>query len=212
MTNPQPPVLGFGGYMESGKDTAADYLLGEHPLEKVNMSAPIHQFVYNQNPIIGFKRRPGWGILGWLLPRVPLRYAEYVDKVGFTTAKKKHKEVRPLLQRTGYDAARQVISDDVWIKLAKERILELRGAGIGAILSGVRFPNEQDAITELGGLLVWVDRPGHVPEGSTDHATEGGLNPDTFDTIIVNDGTLDQLYAKAEQVYNAALTTKRGTK
>jgi hypothetical protein len=217
-TSTQPPVLGFGGLMESGKDTAADHLIEQHQLEKVNMSAPIHQFVYNQNPIIDafivHLRRPGF--LGRLLPKVPeirfIRYAELVDAVGFTDAKK-HDEARAILQRTGYDAARKVIADDVWVRLAERRILELREQGIGAILSGVRFPNEQDLIRGLGGTLVWVERPGHTPAGSTSHATEAGLDPDTFDTVITNSSTLEDLYAKAESVYGVAtLPKKRGRK
>ena len=222
-TPPLPPLFGFGGYLESGKDTIADYLVEHRGFVKVNMSNPIHAFVSAVNPIIDtyirYDPRPGLigrifdeflgGFLGrFLYPNDPtivfIRYNDLVEAVGFTEAKK-HPEVRALLQRTGVEGGRQVIGDTVWVDIAARTIAEIRSQGHGAIISGVRFGNEQDLVRSNGGRLIWVDRPGHVPANiNLTHATEGGLDPKSFDETVVNDSTLDALHMKAEQLFQSA--------
>lgn len=204
------PFIGFGGYLRSGKDTIADHLVDRHGFVKLNMSAPIREFLLAVNPIISAKRpglrRTVTGLFAALRGKPfeyeYIRYREYEDLVGDYTEAKKHPEVRALLQRIGYDAGRLIIGDDVWTNIISRSIVAYREAGTGVIISGVRFPNEQTLVHEHGGRLIWVDRPSlPAPTPSAGgHATEQSLTADTFDDVLVNDGSLTDLYRAGEQL------------
>lgn len=198
------PFIGFGGYLRSGKDTIADHLVARHGFVKVNMSAPIRDFLLAVNPIISAKPLTKLQALAHLFgrPVTPtyIRYDEYERAVGGYTEAKKHPEVRGLLQRIGYDGGRLIIGDDVWTTIIGRTIVAHREVGTGVIISGIRFPNEQTLVHDHGGRLIWVDRPS-LPAPAADtagHATEQTLTADTFDDILVNDGSLTDLYRAGE--------------
>ena len=87
------------------------------------------------------------------------------------------------------------------------------------VISDVRFPNEILSIKNAGGKIVWVQR-GELPEwyNSAIQANQGsniGLNEmkyrkihssewawvgTDFDSILTNDGTLEDLYNQIESV------------
>ena len=64
------------------------------------------------------------------------------------------------------------------------------------IVTGIRFINEVDAISELGGELWWVDRGGN-PLGET-HASESSVTFEDFDVLIGNTGTIEELYQEVD--------------
>ncbi len=75
------------------------------------------------------------------------------------------------------------------------------GMSKGVAIPDVRFRNEVDGIRAAGGKVVRLRRPGAGLQGSAGmHASEveqGGIPDSAFDYIIENDGTLDELRAKA---------------
>ncbi|WIB65406.1 hypothetical protein [Curtobacterium sp. MCBD17_040] len=210
---PLPPFIGFGGYLRSGKDTIADHLVDAHGFVKLNMSAPIRDFLLAVNPIIYAKpltkRQALAALFGRPVDYTYLRYREYEQLAGGYTEAKKHPEARALLQRIGYDGGRLVIGDDVWTNLIARTVAEYRQAGVGVIISGIRFPNEQTLVREHGGRLVWVDRPSLPKPTNTTagHATEQTLTADTFDDVLVNDGSLTDLYRAGERLLGLEETT-----
>ena len=208
---PAPLLLGFGGLSESGKDTAADYLVKTRGFAKVNMSEPIDAALYALNPIIRARLEPqrtAGRMWGWILGRRPRiiteRYQEIRDAVGYTAAKR-IPEVRTLLQRIGVKVGRNIMGDDVWVNIAARSIQKLRDDGIPICVSGIRFTDEQSLITRLGGTLVWVDRPGWVPEGSSGTSkdiTEVSLDSSCFHLILGNTGAVADLEASADRLIN----------
>lgn len=64
------------------------------------------------------------------------------------------------------------------------------------VVSDMRFPNEAFRIRQLGGKVVKIIRPS-VPHTS-DAADDPLLDYTEWDEIIVNDGSLKDLYTKAE--------------
>ncbi|WIE81109.1 hypothetical protein [Curtobacterium sp. MCSS17_016] len=198
------PFIGFGGYLRSGKDTIADHLVDRHGFVKVNMSAPIRDFLIAVNPIVYAKpvrkRQALAVLLGRTVTHSYVRYREYEQMAGGYTEAKKHPEVRALLQRIGYDGGRLIIGDDVWTNIVSRAVVAYREAGTGVIISGIRFPNEQALVHAHGGRLIWVDRPS-LPAPTADaagHATEQTLTADTFDDVLVNDGSITDLYRAGE--------------
>lgn len=205
--SPTPQLLGFGGLLESGKDAVSDHLVVHNGFTKVNMSNPIDLCALAINAIVfaeakqyGFLVRV-WRALWNTEPEIIYtRYRELHDRLGFTEAKK-IPEVRALLQRIGKDMGRDIIDVNIWVKLARRTISELLEDGHPVCISGIRFVEEQIMVKELGGQLIWVDRPGHKSAAvatTAAHATEVQFADFDQDLVLVNDGTLAELHAKAE--------------
>jgi hypothetical protein len=187
-------LIGFGGKLRSGKDTAADYLVEEYGWVKLNMSAPLHDAMLALNPLIPMEFRYSTG--HW-------RYRDLVEKVGYTEAKE-NPEVRRLLQALGTEVGRKMFGENVWVDIAAQNIDALRDQGHNVVITGIRFPNEVDLIHQdrghgAPGELVWVERPTlEQPEGQLGtHASEA-LGPEFFDTTLLNDSSLGDLYTKVE--------------
>jgi len=188
-------LIGFGGKLASGKDTAADYLVEEYGWIKLNMSAPLHEAMLALNPLVPVEFKYGTG--HW-------RYSDLVDKVGYTDAKK-NPEVRRLLQALGTEVGRNMFSENVWIDIAAGNIDSFRDQGYNVAITGIRFPNEVDMIHQdrghgAPGELVWVDRPGleSAEQALASHSSES-MDAAWFDRTLVNDGSLDDLYTKVDK-------------
>jgi hypothetical protein len=191
-------LIGFGGRLTSGKDTAADHLVDKHGWVKLNMSAPLHDAMLALNPLVPMEFRYSTG--HW-------RYRDLVEKVGYTEAKE-NPEVRRLLQALGTEVGRKMFGENVWVDIAAQNIDALRDQGLNVAITGIRFPNEVDLIhADRGhgapGELVWVERPGQeTPTGELSTHSSESLGPDFFDTVLANDGTLEDLYAKVDRDYS----------
>lgn len=96
---------------------------------------------------------------------------------------------RFLLQTLGTQWGRQIVADDLWLRVW---ILQAQRHEF-VIADDVRFPNEAKAVTELGGEMWCITRPGCVD--TSGHESERGLGDIAFDRVIVNDGSPEQLRA-----------------
>lgn len=208
------PLFGFGGLLESGKDTIADHLVEKFGFVKVNMSDPIDKALRILNPIVTVELASrSWldRLLDGVCNRDPQliikRYEDVRAELGFTKAKT-IPEFRALMQRFGVEVGRKLIDNNIWVNFAERTIQEHRDAGRGVCVSGIRFGDEQHLIARLGGTLVWVYRPGHLPAktATSNHSSEVSLSADDFDTTVVNDGSVADLERRAErQLLGAAV-------
>jgi hypothetical protein len=108
---------------------------------------------------------------------------------------------RDLLQKIGMWGRNR--DPNVWVNTVRDRILEYPG---NLFISDLRFPNEFDMLRENGFVLVKIvrsdrDESGHISETNLDEK-----NDSEWDHIIQNDGTLQNLYEKLEE-----LTKSMGT-
>jgi hypothetical protein len=92
---------------------------------------------------------------------------------------------RHILQYMGTDVARKVVSDDVWLKIFQNRVLQSEGH---VVCADVRFINEVKLIRSLEGHALYVIRP-QVTGAVRSHSSEE-LTEDDFDVIIDNSGDL----------------------
>lgn len=194
-----PTLIGLGGHLRSGKDAVADHLVAEHGFVKIGMSDALHEAMLAIDPIVvvgEFVQYPeGAPGYGWNTPRAQMRYSELVEAVGYVEAKKRP-EVRRLLQKLGTEVGRNMIGEQVWTNIIARKIDDHRGAGHPVVVTGIRFPNEVQMIRELGGRPVWIDRPSLATSGAiAAHASENSVSEEDFDGLIVNDRTLEDLYA-----------------
>ncbi|MFB2563638.1 hypothetical protein [Rhizobium sp. IMFF44] len=101
---------------------------------------------------------------------------------------------RQIMQTLGTDWGREAIDQDLWTKVASVKIEKLRASGLNVVVDDLRFPNEYDLISSLGGTLVKVVRPDPTREAGG--AYEGKLKDHTFHHTLHNTGTLRELELK----------------
>lgn len=162
-TQDRPLLIGLGGKLAAGKDTLADYLVTAYGFEKLGMSDPLATALYTLNPIIDLEHEGmhDWAEeADWSLEEGRwARYRDIHDIAGYTLAKR-IPEVRRLLQVLGTEVGRDQLGEDTWTNVARRRIEDIRAVGTPVILTGIRYANERELIDSLGGILVWIERPG----------------------------------------------------
>lgn len=207
-------IVGVGGLLTSGKDAFADYLVTSWGYTKTFMSNPLHQWLLTQNPWIKLDK-PVPCMEGWTLePGEFHPYNYIVHQVGYTEAKEQT-EIRRALQRIGTECGRKLISENVWADAMEREITQLLERGINHIVvTGIRYENELQMIQRLGGETVWIERPSarasheekiRSAAASADtatHSSEVSLDVKRFDSVIENDGSLEQLFERADRWVN----------
>ena len=213
-------LIGLGGKLRAGKDAVGDYLEEKHDFVKLGMSDALNEALLKLNPWI--PKEPLGPVVGTTVTSYE-RYQTLHDAVGYVEAKK-NPEVRRLLQVLGTEVGRDMIDPDVWVNIAEKKIREHWANGKSVVITAMRFPNEIEMLQRMGGFSVWVERPeaerlsngleneigrgtpDKVSEGRTgsqeaiqSHASENSVSANEFEYVLVNDGTLDQLYRKVEK-------------
>lgn len=224
-------LIGLGGLKESGKDAVADWLVENKNFVKFGMSDDLNAAMLILNPwikpsfpvYVGARRLKTWE---------PIRYRELHDAVGYVEAKR-HDEVRIFLQDLGTGVGRNMLGEDIWVDAVRRKILEELDAGKNVVLTALRFPNELAMFDDIPGITAWVERSAEsrskglkeplstwstteASEAATEahratesHVSENSVNASQFDIVINNDGTLEELYAKAEDLASQALSAPR---
>lgn len=186
------PVIGLVGFAGAGKDSVADVLCGRHAFARVAFADPLREMASALNPYIATGGLPGRGDDGLV------RYADALRHFGYTDAKVRYAEVRAFLQRLGTDAGRAVLGDDIWVRTAVANARALLTDHEGVAFTDVRFQNEADAVREMGGVVVRVERPG--VGAVNDHVSERFAAEGEVDATVLNDGTLGDLARKADDL------------
>ena len=106
---------------------------------------------------------------------------------------------RKVLQTLGTEWGRTCIHPEVWVRAALHKIGQFFDNDESVVIDDVRFANEYAAIKQLGGEMWMVHRPDAVVPGSASHTSEGSLDGHLFDRYIVNNSTVTQLLARAEE-------------
>lgn len=164
-------VIGLTGYAQSGKDTLASILVERYGYRRVAFADAIREFIYEVNPMVACS---------------PTGYLkDLVNLVGWDNAKQEP-QVRRLLQDLGV-AARKLIDEDIWVKVALRSV----SPGDRVVITDVRFENEAKHISELGGQLWRVKRSG--VEAVNAHISETQMDGYKVDQIFLNNGSIDDL-------------------
>lgn len=164
-------VIGLTGYAQSGKDTLASILVERYGYRRVAFADAIREFIYEVNPMVACS---------------PTGYLkDLVNLVGWDNAKQEP-QVRRLLQDLGV-AARKLIDEDIWVKVALRNV----SPGDRVVITDVRFENEAKHISKLGGQLWRVKRPGVKAVNA--HVSETQMDGYKVDQIFLNNGSIDDL-------------------
>ncbi len=106
---------------------------------------------------------------------------------------------RYLMQTLGTGWGRKQVKGSIWVDVTKAKIEALLRNGQAVAVDDMRFPNEFQAIKDLGGACIKVIRPG--TKDATGHTSEGLLDGFQFDATVTNEGTLDELKGAAQAIH-----------
>jgi hypothetical protein len=156
-------IIGLAGYAQSGKDTVAAHLEGNHNFERIAFADPIKALTLKINPAL----------------------AQVVYDHGWDAAKA-IPENRRFLQDLGL-GAREIIHEDIWVNKALSMMVDEGNY----VITDVRFKNEAEVL-KLAGAQIWrVERTG--VEAVNNHISEHDLDTWEFDAYIHNNSTLEDL-------------------
>lgn len=164
-------LIGVHGRIGSGKDTLTSYVLrrvqgwAQYAFAQPIKDAARVMFNFSETQLYG----------------TPAQKAEVDEFWGFSP--------RTVFQKLGTDFGRNMLRDDVWLKRAEAEVAKNRAAGVGTIISDVRFENEAELVRRLGGVVLHVEPPVSV-SGVATHASEAGIEFAESDLRITNDKTL----------------------
>jgi len=164
-------IIGLSGYARSGKDEVAKILVEEYGYTRVAFADKIRELLLETNPLI----KDGF------------RMENVVSAYGWDQAKVLFPEIRKLLQNLGV-GARKTFCTEFWVAQALSQV-HFEG---DYVITDVRFINEADRIKQYDNAQLWrVTRPG--VDAVNNHISEHDLDNYSMDTVIKNEGTLDDL-------------------
>jgi hypothetical protein len=201
-------IIGICGFIGSGKDTVADFLVNFHEFRRESFASTLKDSVA--------------AVFGWdrtLLEGRTAEAREWREQVDpWWAARLNMPTLTPrwVLQYWGTEVCRRSFHDDIWIASLENK---LRNSKDNIVISDCRFPNEIEAIKKANGVIVWVQR-GALPEWYDDavsanqgnniginamklrkiHASEWAWLGSEFDHVIDNNGTIDDLFKQAQSL------------
>jgi hypothetical protein len=201
-------IVGICGFIGSGKDTIADYLVNFHEFRRESFANTLKDAV---SSVFGWDRTMLEG-----RTKEAREWREQVDpwwaeRLGMPTL-----TPRWVLQYWGTEVCRRGFHDDIWIASLENK---LRNSKDNVVISDCRFPNEIQSIRDAGGKIIWVKR-GELPSWYSTaieanrgnnffiqqlklekiHASETAWVGTDFDHIIDNDGTIDDLFKNVASI------------
>lgn len=200
-------IIGICGFIGSGKDTIADYLVNFHGFRRESFANSLKDAVAQ---VFGWDRTMLEG-----RTKQAREWREQVDTWWADRLNIPHLTPRWVLQYWGTEVCRKGFHDDVWIAALENK---LRNSQDHIVISDCRFPNEIKAIKAARGLVVrvvrgaepsWYQDAVNVNQGrgnmswmlSTErlknlgiHASETSWVGTEFDAVLDNNGTMDHLY------------------
>lgn len=200
-------IIGVCGFIGSGKDTIADYLVNIHQFRRESFANTLKDAVAQ---VFGWDRDLLEG-----RTRQSREWREQVDPWWSARLDIPHLTPRWVLQYWGTEVCRKGFHDDIWIAALENK---LRNSQDDIVISDCRFPNEIKSIRNAGGIVIrvirgpepeWFDAAisaNRGPNGNVSwalsraklerlkvHASESSWVGTKFDALIDNNSSMDHL-------------------
>jgi hypothetical protein len=183
-------IIGITGRKRHGKDTLGDYLVKHHGYTKIGFADALKEACRH---IFGFNDDQLYGDL------------KEVDDEFWKTSPRK------VLQYVGTDLFRDQIANimpdvksDIWIKVVENKILQ--NPDKRYVITDVRFENELEFLKKHNALTIKVQRDTLTNIDS--HVSESYIDQLETKYKILNNGTLEELYQKLDNVINFTMHNK----
>jgi len=202
-------IIGVVGLIGSGKGTIADHLVAEHEFVKESFAGALKDAV---SAVFNWPRD--------MLEGDTKKSREWREQVDVWWSKRlgiKDLTPRYVLQYWGTEVCREGFHNEIWVASLENR---LHKAASDIVISDCRFPNEITSIKNAGGAVIrvkkgpepdWYDyalaanlnsRPDKTEEYKAYlkeiniHASETSWIGQDFDYVVDNDGSIEDLYEK----------------
>jgi hypothetical protein len=215
-------IIGVCGFIGSGKDTIADYLVNIHQFRRESFAnslkdAVAHVFGWDRDMLEGRTRQSR----EWR-EQVDPWWAKRLDMPELTP--------RWVLQYWGTEVCRKNFNDDIWIAALENK---LRNSKDDIVISDCRFPNEIKSIQNAGGIVIrvvrgqepeWYDAAisaNRGPNGNSTwaiskaklerlqvHASESSWVGTKFNAVVDNNSTMDHLFSQINDLVQDHLASK----
>ncbi len=203
-------IIGIAGYIGSGKDTIADYLITFKGFRRMSYAGPLKDAVAS---IFGWDRELLEGTT-----KYSREWRDTVDPWWAERLKIPNLTPRLVLQQWGTEVGRRAFHDDIWIASVENKLMTAKD---NIVISDCRFPNELNSIKRLGGITirvtrgnnpVWYDAAVAYNFGNKNslsvlmehnvHASEYSSVGLDYDYYVDNSGTVDELHRKIDSIIN----------
>lgn len=161
----------------AGKSTCADVLVNEYGYERVKFAGVLKNMTWEFLRLFYPIGTTTTDVFETELKDLPIPGLD-----GVTTP-------RQVLITLGTNWGRQYVASDVWCIAASKVIDRLLASGVKVVIDDMRFPNERNMVKRVGGVTVFVHRPG-VGQVSV---TEGLIEPEKCHRWIANETTVENL-------------------
>ena len=206
-------IIGVCGFIGSGKDTIADYLVNVHGFRRESFANTLKDAVA---AVFGWDRTLLEG-----RTKEAREWREQVDPWWAERLGMPNLTPRWVLQYWGTEVCRRGFHDDIWIASVENK---LRRTKDNIVISDCRFPNEISSIKDAGGVVIrvvrgpepeWYEHALNFNKGERHlgwaisrhhleqlgiHASETAWVGTSFDYVLDNNSTLDSLFNQVETV------------
>lgn len=178
------PLIGICGKSGCGKDTIAEFLVGQHGFVRIAVADPLKHvaalaFTLTHEQLWGAGRNvvdPHWA-------QTP----------------------RQIYQQLG-DALR-VIHPDALTRAWEAAVSDAVSSGHRVVVPDIRMPEEARWLHKAGGVLWRIERPGLQAPPGGEHATETALDCWPVDWTVINDADVEQMLLQVTRMIDQPLDT-----
>ena len=200
-------IIGICGFIGSGKDTIADYLVNVQHFRRMSFAATLKDAV---SSVFGWDRE--------LLEGRTQHSRDWREQRDEWWSQRLGREITPrlILQLWGTEVCRQGFHDEIWVASLENR---LRRCEDDVVITDCRFPNEIRAINSAGGRVIrvrrgpephWYELAAAANQGSFAareelaqyqvHASETAWVGTEFAAVIDNNGSFDRTFEQVQRV------------
>lgn len=170
-------LIGIAAKARSGKDTVAKYLFESYGFTRIAFADPVKLAA---QAIFGLSHDATWN-----------------DDIKETTIPYWGLSPRRMFQLVGTECVKPHFGKDVWIKRWNVAYNTLKETD-DIVVPDVRFEEEAAYLRSIGGRILHLSRPGVAPV--SDHVSEAGIDKCKGDLLLVNDGTIQDLYNNLDKL------------
>lgn len=175
-------VVGILGVAGSGKTLVAKHLVDRYGFQRTRFAGPLKAML-----------KVGFGLTDEELDGQDKLQA--LPQLGGTTP-------RHMMQTLGHDWGRRMIHADIWANAWKRDVLSRDGL---IVADDLRYPNEAQAIRDVGGVIWRVYRPGLQ---TMDHGSEKAQTRIVEDELINNATSIPDMIKSVDYLAQRLLEDK----
>jgi dephospho-CoA kinase len=166
-------IVGISGHIQSGKSTVAEFLSKEFGYKRIRFADAIKGMLKHigltQEQIEGTEKEVPLDLLCGKTPRFAM-------------------------QMLGTEYGRNLLGKDVWARIWRNHVEQYlkQSNSNRVVVEDIRFENELEVVKKINGFIIRIERPGN--EIKSKHESETALDGVKFETVIINDGTKENLF------------------